>query len=298
MPLDSVIDPREPFLDYILLDVFTETPFQGNPLAVFPEAGALCTSVMQRIARELNLSETAFLAATATPGVFTLRIFTPHQELPFAGHPTIGAAWLLRDIGWHDDQTPLILRERAGDVPLRFDGEHAWLSTPQPLSLEPSPLTRATAAALLGLSPDTLINNPVIGASCGTPFHLIGLSSVEALADVRANPSLLPPALSAEHGANVYLYVQHDERHVQARKLRINDQVIEDPATGSAAAPLAGYLALQSAETGTLEYTMVQGIEMGRPSRIGVLVEKADQAVTAIHVGGTAVVIGEGRLRL
>ncbi|GHC22284.1 hypothetical protein GCM10010082_12870 [Kushneria pakistanensis] len=298
MPLDSVIDPREPFLDYIVLDVFTDTPFQGNPLAVFPEAGALCTSVMQRIAREFNLSETVFMTATAMPGIFDLRIFTPHQELPFAGHPTIGAAWLLRRIGWHDDQTPLILREKAGEVPIRFDGEHAWLSTPQPLSIAPSTLTRATAASLLGLSPESIIDDPVVGASCGTPFHLIGLSSVDTLGDVQANPSLLPAALKAEHGANLYLYVQESASTVRARKLRINDQVVEDPATGSAAAPLAGYLALQSHETGTLEYTITQGIEMSRPSRIGVLVEKAEQRVTALHVGGTAVVISEGRLRL
>ncbi|WP_445620372.1 PhzF family phenazine biosynthesis protein [Kushneria sp. Sum13] len=298
MPLHDVIDPQASSIDYLLLDVFTATPFQGNPLAVFPDAGALSARVMQQMARELNLSESVFMTATAMPGVFDVRIFTPHQELPFAGHPTIGAAWLLREIGWHDDQTPLILRERAGDVPIRFDGEQAWLSTPNPLSLDPSPLSRSNAAALLGLSVEILIGEPVVGSTCGSPFHLIRLSCVEALGEVRANPALLPEVLRAEHGANVYLYVEEGERCIQTRKLRISDQVVEDPATGSAAAPLAGYLAQQSPQTGTLEYTIMQGLEMGRPSRIGVLVDKTGQDITAIHVGGTAVVIGEGRLRL
>ncbi|REC95129.1 PhzF family phenazine biosynthesis protein [Kushneria indalinina] len=298
MPLESVIDPREPFLDYLLLDVFTDTPFQGNPLAVFPEAGALGTSAMQRIARELNLSETVFIAATPMPGIFDLRIFTPHQELAFAGHPTIGAAWLLREIGWHDDQLPLKLQVPAGEVPIRFDGAHAWLSTPNPLSIEPSPLSRASAAHLLGLSVEAVIADPVVGFACGSPFHLIALTSIEALTDVRVRPSQLSEALGGEHGVNVYMYVEEGDHSVRARKLCITDQVTEDPATGSAAAPLAGHLALQSSETGTLEYTIVQGIEMGRPSRIGVLVDKSGEAVTAIHVGGMAVVIGEGRLRL
>lgn len=298
MPLHDVIDPQASSIDYLLLDVFTATPFQGNPLAVFPDAGALSARVMQQMARELNLSESVFMTATAMPGVFDVRIFTPHQELPFAGHPTIGAAWLLREIGWHDDHTPLILRERAGDVPIRFDGEQAWLSTPSPLGIEPSPLSRSSAAALLGLSPETLLDEPVVGSTCGSPFHLIRLSCVEALGEVRANPALLPEASKGEHGANVYLYVEEGERCVQTRKLRISDQVVEDPATGSAAATLAGYLARQSPETGTLEYTVMQGLEMGRSSRISVLVDKTDQEITAIHVGGTAVVIGEGRLRL
>ncbi|ART63292.1 PhzF family phenazine biosynthesis protein [Kushneria marisflavi] len=298
MPLDSVIDPRESVLDYMLLDVFTDQPFQGNPLAVFPEAGALNARAMQRMARELNLSETAFMTATAMPGVFDVRIFTPHQELPFAGHPTIGAAWLLREIGWHDDQTPLILREPAGEVPIRFDGAHAWLSAPNPLSVAPSPLSRQDAAALLGLASEALVEAPLIGSTCSSPFHLIRLSSTAALAEVHANPALLPETLKGEHGANVYLYVEEGAGRIRTRKLRITDQVVEDPATGSAAAPLAGYLAQQSSETGTLEYTIEQGIEMGRPSRIAVLVEKTDRQITAIHVGGTAVVIGEGRLRL
>ena len=138
----------------------------------------------------------------------------------------------------------------------------------------------------------------MVGATCGSPFHLIRLSCVEALGEVRANPALLPDVLKSEHGANVYLYVEEGERCLQTRKLRISDQVVEDPATGSAAAPLAGYLARQSPETGTLEYTIMQGLEMGGPSRIGVLVDKAGRDITAIHVGGTAVVIGEGRLRL
>ncbi|WP_438765538.1 PhzF family phenazine biosynthesis protein [Kushneria sp. TE3] len=298
MSLHGVIDPREPSLDYLLLDVFTDTPFQGNPLAVFPDAGALGTSAMQRIARELNLSETVFIAATAMPGVFNLRIFTPHQELAFAGHPTIGAAWLLREIGWHDDQLPLKLQVPAGEVPIRFDGAHAWLSTPSPLSIEPSPLSRASAAHLLGLSVEAVIDDPVVGSACGSPFHLIALTSIETLTHVRARPSQLPAALRDEHGANVYMYVQEGDHSVRARKLRITDQVTEDPATGSAAAPLAGHLAQQSPESGMLEYTIHQGIEMRRPSRIGVLVDKPDRSVTAIHVGGMAVVIGEGRLRL
>ena len=112
MPLRDVIDPQASSIDYLLLDVFTGTPFQGNPLAVFPDAGALSARVMQQMARELNLSESVFMTATAMPGVFDVRIFTPHQELPFAGHPTIGAA---------------------------------WLSAPGPLSIEPSALSRSKA---------------------------------------------------------------------------------------------------------------------------------------------------------
>ncbi|MFC0337427.1 trans-2,3-dihydro-3-hydroxyanthranilate isomerase [Kushneria avicenniae] len=297
MPLDHVFDSDDVVFNYILLDVFTETSFQGNPLAVFPEAGALNQQTMQRVARELNLSETVFVTATAMPGVFDLRLFTPLQELSFAGHPTIGTAWLLREIGWHDDQTPLVLREKAGDVPIRFDGDNAWLSTPELPAFQKDRLSKADAAHLLGLSETTIASEPVIG-SCGSPFHLIELTDLDALACAQVDTTVLRACCSGMETSSLYLYVRLADRRVRTRMLAPLTGTPEDPATGSAAAPLAGYLAQQSSDDGTLEYTIMQGIEMGRPGRIAVLVDRADQQITAVHVGGTAVIIGEGRLYL
>lgn len=282
-------------LDYWLLDVFTDTPLQGNPLAVFPEAAGLETDDMQRIARELNLSETVFITAH-TFGRAHLRIFTPGCELPFAGHPTIGTACLLRALGWHDGESSLTLVESIGEVPIRFEGPRAQLTTAQPLTVREDILSKAAAAQMLGLPEATIAAAPVV-ASCGAPYHLIALTDLEQLARAQVDTTMLRACCPEPGERSLYLYVRQPDNCLRTRMFAPLTGTPEDPATGSAAAPLAGFLTGLESGVGTYEWKIRQGVEMGRPSDIVAHVERNEQGVSVIRITGEAVIVGEGRLR-
>ncbi|ANF59130.1 PhzF family phenazine biosynthesis protein [Halotalea alkalilenta] len=281
---------------YALLDVFTETPFAGNPLAVFSDAGELDGAVMQRIANELNLSETVFITGAPEPGVFSIRIFTPRSEIPFAGHPTIGTAHWLRASERLGAGHRLVLREGIGDVVIGFEAQSTWLTTAQPLRIDPASFDAVTAAALLGLAEVEVIAAPVV-ASCGLDYWLIELGASEALArarlDVAAHDRLFEPWLE---GA-LYLFCRQ-QGGARARMFAPRAGIPEDPATGSAAAPLAGWLAHREAAPGAYRYRIEQGVEMGRPSLIEARVERGTEGIERIEVGGRAVIVGGGWLAL
>ncbi|GGY05918.1 phenazine biosynthesis protein PhzF [Litchfieldella qijiaojingensis] len=280
---------------YLLLDVFSGRPFAGNPLAVFPEAEGMADSQMQAIANELNLSETVFVGVPTAENRFPIRIFTPSTELPFAGHPTVGTAHLLVAQGMADREQPLILQAKVGDLEVRFEDELAYFTTARPVEVGASSIVRSTAADLLGVATSQVIGEPVV-ASCGLPYHLIELDSRETLAQAQPSPSLWLQHVSPSHVEQIYLYV-NDGEALNARMFSTEIGCLrEDPATGSAASALAGFLATHKEGPGHWKWRIEQGVEMGRASDILAEVRRDDAGAMTIRIGGQAVIVGEGRM--
>jgi trans-2,3-dihydro-3-hydroxyanthranilate isomerase len=295
---------------FVTADVFTDQPFGGNPLAVLPDARGLDDGLMQKIAREFQLSETVFVLPPERLGhTRRLRIFTPATELPFAGHPTIGTALVLARLGeiaLGGATTRIVLEENAGPVPVTIsvrNGEAAFaqLSAPQAPELlaEHAP---AMVASALSLAPSDLVAEGGLPrvVSCGLPFLLVRLASRAALARATINRSVWARQLAGTAAQHLFLFTTDDDGHdVRARMFAPGGGVEEDPATGSAAAAFGGWLGHTSALTdGTLRCVMAQGIEMGRPSRLEIEVDKQAGEVVAVRVGGAAVLISEGTIEV
>lgn len=280
--------------EYYLLDVFTDQPFTGNPLAVFLDAEEFETSTMQALANELKLAETVFLSAATGPNHYPMRIFTPTRELPFAGHPTVGTAYLLAKLKLVNYDQALVLQPPIGELTISYDQGRATFITAQPAKTMDSTLDRATAATLLGLEKHQVVGEPVI-ASCGLPYHLVELADVAALESIQISTSTWASAVMSSSAEQVYLYVTEQpktvEMVVRSRMFCMHTSISEDPATGSAAAALTGYLA--SLQPNALRCTIHQGVEMGRPSVIHTSAN-GDIKPGFVHVGGNAVVVGRG----
>lgn len=295
-------------LRFHTLDVFTQSAYGGNPLAVVLGGDQLQTAQMQRIAREFNLSETVFvLAPTQSEALHRLRIFTPFKELPFAGHPTIGAATLLAELGLTPKGADIrfTLEEGVGLVPVLVrmtpgEASYAELSTAQPPQFAPGP-DAATLAPLLGLDSQDLAGTSADGgreqpriASCGNPFILVPLRSPELLAAIDFDPSGARKALAGAAARALYVYARGYEGELRTRMFAPELGVPEDPATGSAAVALGAALAAEASADGLYEWRIHQGLEMGRPSLLHVAAERSAGQVTAVRVGGHSVRIAEG----
>jgi trans-2,3-dihydro-3-hydroxyanthranilate isomerase len=293
---------------YRLLDVFTETPLAGNPLAVVLDADGLDDKRMQSIAAEFNLSETVFVFAPRNPvNTAAVRIFTPARELPFAGHPTVGAAALIaflrepRMLAAQDLR--LVLEEKVGDVVCvaRHRPGQALAASfvlPRlPQELGPAPSVEEIAAGL-GLAPADIGfggRRPVV-YSAGADFIFAPLAGVEALA--RVDPDRR--RWGADNGPAIFCYAPGgDGVDYRARMFASGWGIREDPATGSAAAAFAGVL-MRFAPPGDGERTLVivQGVEMGRPSRIALSLEVERGALIAATIGGPVAPLGEGTIDL
>jgi trans-2,3-dihydro-3-hydroxyanthranilate isomerase len=298
---------------YYTADVFTNEPFGGNQLAVFPDASDLPDALMPRIAREFNFSETTFvLPAKDLAHARRVRIFTPGGELPFAGHPTVGTAFVLATIGaipLSGAETRIVLEEGVGPVPvsIRSAGgrpDFAQLSVAQlPEFGPPGPPARELARAL-GLDAGDVLDD-VVGpeaVSCGVPFLFVPLRDRAALARARVRLDEFDALLRDYWTAKVFLFCDQPERagsHFRARMFAPGIGVPEDPATGSAAVSFGGYLAKRDARTdGTLRWRIEQGFEMGRPSLLDVEVDKRGGAITAVRVGGNSVLVSKGEFFL
>lgn len=285
--------------DYYLLDVFTDRAFAGNPLAIFPYADDLSTQRMQAIANELNLSETVFVGEVIETHRYPIRIFTPTMELPFAGHPTVGTAHLLAELGWVERDQGLVLEAGVGPLEVCFDKGLAYFTTARPAEISAGTLDRAAAASLLGLNEPQVIGEPVL-ASCGVAYHLIELDSGEALESAIPASTLWADWVAPSGEEAIYLYVKDEtsERtnHLRCRMFTMGASLYEDPATGSAAAALVGALTMAEKGSGRWQWQIDQGIEMGRPSWITAEVEQ-DGDVMAIRIGGQAVIVGRGTMQ-
>jgi trans-2,3-dihydro-3-hydroxyanthranilate isomerase len=288
--------------EFLTCDVFTERRFGGNQLAVLPAAEGLEPARMQAIAAEFHFSETVFVLPAASPAHHArLRIFTPRAEIPFAGHPTVGTALALAWLGRVPREGRIVLEEGAGPVPVELsevDGAlKAEFTAPEPPRRGPAAEPRRVAE-LVGLDVDDLVTADGLpcDASAGLPFLVVEVRDQAALArtSMRGRGEDLSPASAS----GFYLFTRGD-REVFARMYAPSHGVIEDPATGSAAAALAGLLAAEAGrEDGWHAWTIHQGREMGRPSRIKVRALRAADAVAEVRVGGHAVRVTEGTIEV
>ena len=295
---------------YITADVFTDRQFGGNPLAVFPEADGLDDTTMQRIAAELNLSETVFvLPPTNAAHAARLRIFTPLVELPFAGHPTVGAAFVLAQTGQLDGDTA-VFEEHVGEIRIAVQREkgrpvgarYATTATPQFGRSIPD---AGKLAEVLGLDAEAVLQE--IGrlpraVSCGVPFLFVPLRDREALGKARVDLPLWKTRLAGGWAPHLYVFtsdVGESNADFRARMFAPAMGIAEDPATGAAATALAGYLVGgDNVPDGPQQFRIDQGIEMGRPSRIEMQCDKRDGRIVEIRIGGRCVRIAEGTLEL
>ncbi len=286
-------------LDFVLADVFSSRISGGNQLAVFPNAPDLSEAAMAAIARELKLNETVFVTGRERGGI-RARIFSPHGELPFAGHPVIGTACLL---GLDDAALrragELTLRVPAGDIPVRLSerdtGLHAMLQCPkQPERLETSATAR-NVAAMLGLTTRDLDSaRPAAGYSGGIPFFCVPLADRQALRRAQLDREKWARTLSNTNAPHIYLFAI-EEGEIFARMFAPAVGIEEDPATGAAAVALAGLLA-KGAPDGRYGFRIHQGEEIGRPSIIDLEFDAWCDSAVRVWVGGTSVVFGQGSL--
>jgi trans-2,3-dihydro-3-hydroxyanthranilate isomerase len=281
------------------VDVFTDRKFGGNPLAVIPDAQGLSPGQMQSIAAEFNLAETTFVLPPKDPkNTAHVRIFTPKSELPFAGHPNVGTAFVLARNGRPGDR--FVFEEAAGLVPLELTRENgivvsARLAAPQPLSLVETVSAEIVASAV-GLRPGDIVGEPVI-ASTGNNFLFAELRSREVLKTASYNTEIFRKHLPMERTVGVHLYVTVPE--IQSRMFAPLFGVPEDPATGSANVTLIGLLALRDPRPDlTFNRTIGQGVDMGRPSVLEATAEKKTGKVVATYIGGRCVPMLSGTIDL
>jgi len=296
---------------FYMLDVFTNQIFGGNPLAVFPDGQGLSSELMQRVAREFNLSETVFVLPPEQPGHRRkLRIFTPEAELPFAGHPTVGTAYLLAALGeipLSGDQTQIIFEEGAGPVPVSIFAEggqpvSAQLTAAQLPQFGPPTPAAADLAGLLSLDLEDLIAEEIQAVSCGLPFLLVPIRQRQAMGRIQLKRERWEQALAGYWTPHIYVFtddVEAPDLDFRVRMFAPALGIAEDPATGAAAATFAGYLGVRDpAREGLLRWRIEQGVEMGRPSLLEIEADKREGQITAVRVGGSAVLVSEGKMNI
>lgn len=271
---------------FVTLDVFTDTRFGGNPLAVFTDARGLATEQMQALAAEMNLSETTFILPPKDPAnTAQVRIFNRTAEMPFAGHPSVGTGWVLSQAGHGTD---LRLEVPAGIVAVTITDDGASIAAPQPLQLrEALPAELTAACAGLDASAIVTTGHPPVAASLGVEFVFAEVTG-EAL--TRAAPDLSAFKQAARDfphfgdRLSLHLYARDGEK-VRARMFAPNSGTVEDPATGSANATLAALLlSLGEAQSGA--WDVIQGVEMGRPSRLRASARRAEDGIRGAVAGG------------
>lgn len=308
-------------LPFFTLDVFTDRTFGGNPLGVFPDATHLPTDLMQRVTREMNLSESVFLGPPESEGADArVRIFTPGREVPFAGHPTVGAAiFLAGQVEDHhtldeggNGNVRLVLEENVGPVPVTvcFEGGRpvsATFTTAVLPEHRPSPHSIEDVAAMVGLDAREIGGLGPRGGeleveqvSCGLEYFIVPVRSLEAIERSELDLTLWRRLLADGWAHHVYLVCTETVEaavDLHVRMYAPGSGVPEDPATGSAAAALGGYLsAVDGREEASLNWRVEQGLEMGRPSLIEVGAERSGGRTTRVQVGGAAVPVIRGTM--
>lgn len=288
---------------FTLVDVFTSRPFGGNQLAVFHDAGKLTARQMQELAHEMNFSESTFVIPPARRSdPVRVRIFTPQREMPMAGHPTVGTSWVLAARG----ELPLgkaAVRLGVGDITVDIDGRarkpsFVWM-THKPAQFLERRDDRGRIAAGLGIEGEDIRTNlPVEVVSTGVPFMFIPIRSTEALARCVSSASALRALFDRSSDMRpVHLFVLGDtmKSGVRARMFAPHtDGIVEDPATGGAAAPLGAYLRAHGVipESRQTRFKIIQGVEMDRRSEITV------EVGGSIRIGGQCAIVGEGRMSI
>lgn len=297
---------------YLHYDVFTDRKFEGNQLAVFHDASGLSTEQMQTITKEMNFSECTFILPPETPGTdVRMRIFTPGLELPMAGHPTIGSTFALAELGViKPGQASFVFGLGVGPtkVELTWQGDRlsfAWMDQWLPKYQEPlSPAGEIIRA--VGLKPSAVeeLGLPIEEISCGAAFLIIPVKSRDAVDKAEADIGAMRRLKSAFPGGHVgalFFAVEDGDRDVLAysRMFAPGAGIVEDPATGGAAGPLACYMVRHRLVPPDRinDFVNLQGVAMGRPSRLHMrIAQDAGGAITRVQVGGKAVRVGEGAI--
>ena len=287
----------------IQVDVFTDRVFGGNPLAVITNPQGLSSLDMQSIAKEMNLSETSFILPAADANHSAkVRIFTPAQELPFAGHPTLGTAWVLATEGLARG-SELTLEEGVGPVSVRLEGDPAnpdflWLRSP-PAVLGHRFDNRADFAGALGLTEGDLLEQPLQVASAGVPYLMVPLATPRTVDAIQLDVARLLASFADHDPLAVFVFAPNGDDRFYSRMFAPHTVgIAEDPATGSAHGPLGAYLAryrLAEIRNGLLKVVSEQGTKMGRQSFAHVHVSGDGGTV---DVGGQVVPVMRGALEL
>ena len=301
-------------LKFYQADVFTVQPFGGNPVAVFPNAQGLTDFELQQIAREMNLSETVFvLPPTDEAAVVRLRIFTPTQEIPFAGHPVLGTFYVLAQLGLiavTEGVTRVMQECNIGLFPVEIHAREGQITRvvmtqPKPLFLGSMDETEDLfhIAKALGLPKYQIVDTkaPVMVVSTGLPVVIVPVRALTAVRSIEPDASAIVDMCErfGTNGILVYTTMTvEDHATVHTRMFAPAIGILEDPATGSASGAMGAYLVHNGlVEVGPLtEIIIEQGYEIGRPSRILVQVESDDDAIQTVKVGGQVVMVVEGTL--
>jgi len=294
-------------VDFYTCDVFTRQQFGGNQLAVIPDARGLSKPQMQQIAREFNYSETTFVLPPEKGHDRKVRIFTPTREVPFAGHPNIGTAFVLASNGLLGDISEdrvVTFEEQAGLVEVRIARQQdarLWceLLAPQSLKIGQVVMPEIAAPALsLDVADISLNVHPPCVAGVGLPFLIVELSSQEALEGASFNMAVMEALQNKRITPDILLYIRASgNADIKARMFAPLDGVPEDPATGSANCALAALLTHHDpADSGEFSWKISQGVEMGRPSVLYARTQKSNGSVAATWIGGDSVMVSKGEL--
>jgi len=305
-------------LRYHLVDVFTDRQFGGNPLAVFTNGRGVSAETMQTIAKELNLSETTFvLPPEDASNDYRVRIFTPGQELPMAGHPTVGTTFVLArehliERGADGTATEIKLEEGVGTIPVRIEwradgGGAGFIEMRQPLpTFGPRVENVAAVAEMLSIAESEIAetNLPLEVVSCGVPFLYVPVKSLRAVQSIKFRVDMWERELQDIVPPEVFVFtreVEFESSTVHSRMFAPGMSIYEDPATGGASGPLGCYLVRHGVLPcdGEVEFTSEQGIEMGRPSFIKIKIARREgEEITGVRVGGECRFMGEGYLEI
>jgi trans-2,3-dihydro-3-hydroxyanthranilate isomerase len=286
---------------FVQVDVFTSVPFGGNQLAVLPEAAGLSDADMQAIAREMNFSETTFVLPPADPKHDArVRIFTPGQELPMAGHPTVGTAFVL---GSERKRDALVFELGVGPTPVTVAVENELRGAATMQQRVPefrvAEVSRERAAELVSLEADAVHETlPILNGGAGVDYLYLPLKSREHVARARANAAAMSAHFAGSFHQAVYLFAPEGDGASDVRGRMffvVNGAPLEDPATGSAAGPLGAYL-VNNGVSRPGRIRLQQGYEMGRPSDIEIDVEGQPCQLTGVRIGGGVVKVAEGTL--
>jgi trans-2,3-dihydro-3-hydroxyanthranilate isomerase len=289
---------------FVTVDVFTDRKFGGNPLAVLPDAAGLTTDQMQAIATEFNYAETTFVLPPRDPNhTAEVRIFTPKAEMPFAGHPNVGTAFMLAHLG-RIGANKIVFEEKAGLVPMDIERSggvvvSTRLAAPQTLSIGED-ISPELVAQATGLKASEIVGRPVI-ASTGNNFLFAEVSSRAVLKSASYNIEIFRKQLPMSRTVGVHLYVaaKEDGVEIQSRMFAPLFGVPEDPATGSANITLIGLLADREQRPDlVLSKTIGQGFDMGRPSILQASAEKKAGKVVATYIGGRCMPMMSGTIEI
>jgi trans-2,3-dihydro-3-hydroxyanthranilate isomerase len=293
---------------FVLCDVFTKEAFKGNQLAVLPEAEGLSQKQMQRIAKEFNFSETSFVYQPKGKNTNKVRIFTPNEEVPFAGHPSLGAAFVLHQNGYLCNTgvpTQIVFEENAGLVEISIEEKiHndllLELQAPTPLVIGAEFNAKMISKVLnLPIEAINTRNHPPQVVSVGLPFLMVELDNIDYLQQLSPNMEGFL-ALQAKGISMIHIYFHSkDEFDIRTRMFALLEGIVEDPATGSANCALAGLLStLDKNADGDYSWKIAQGVEMGRASELRARAAKQNGDLTGTWIGGNCVQIAEGWISL